>query len=193
MRTEWEVLHEELETGRILEGWKRLEYFDLREQLSYDPSEPQLAWFVEAVQVVKTSINEGFFAKLRANYAAVYQRLRMHHEVRGQTSSEEIRGVVVPALKTIFFSRRGKLHLKVLYEETAHTLARPVPKPEVEGETQFERYKCHLQIYEGLQRSRFFSRLGVSGQREVRRLLKFLESRCRVRVPFPTDSCTCTL
>lgn len=193
MSARWKIIHDEPESGRRLDGRKLLEEYDLRVTAL---SHPKLRWFSEAVRAVKLSIDDGYRAKLHhIDRICVYQELRMwYYSPSGARSRyEETRGVVVPKRRMIFFSRRGKIHSKVLYEETAHGLARPVPVTDEDEEIRFERYKCHLQIYEGLLRSLFSKRLGPSGRKKIERLSAFLKPRCRIRIESPPNQCTCTM
>lgn len=192
MSARWVVLHEEPATGRTLEGQMLLEEYDLR---YVSLLAPVLGWFLAAIQTVRASIEDGARAKLAIGRLCVYRRLRVQHASRAglPARTEEIRGIVVPELRTTFFTQRGKANLKVLYEETAHSYVHPVPDPDDPECTRFERYKCHLVVYEGLCMSAFFSRLSYRGQSEVRRLRSFLKSRCRVKDYPVTDPCSCTL
>lgn len=175
-----------------MEGQSLLEEYDLRYVSLLAPA---LEWFLTAIQAVRSSIADGLRAKLAIGQLCVYRRLRVQHASRSGTSTwtEEIRGIVVPELRTTFFARRGQRNLKVLYEETAHSYVYPVSDPDDPGRTHFERYKCHLMIYEGLCNSAFFVRLSKRGQQEVSRLRSFLTPRCRMKDPEVTDPCSCTL
>lgn len=192
MHERWDVLYEEPATGRTLEGQSLLEEYDLRYVSLLAPA---LEWFLTAIQAVRSSIADGLRAKLAIGQLCVYRRLRVQHASRSGTSAwtEEIRGVVVPELRTTFFTRQGQRNFKVLYEETAHSYVHPVSDSDDPGRTHFERYKCHLVIYNGLGKSAFFGRLSARGQREVNRLQSFLAPRCRVQDPHLTDPCSCTL
>jgi hypothetical protein len=141
------------------------------------------------------SIEDGYKEKFVIGRVAVYRRLQvLHGAAHGEPSRvEEIRGVVVPLTRTMYFSYRGKRNPKVLYEEVAHGMMRPVVDPQRPGKTRFERYKCHRQIYEGLSRSRFLKRLWFFSRREIQRLVVDLKPRCRLDVVNPPRPCTCTL
>lgn len=192
MSARWDILYGESATGRTLEGQMLLEEYDLRYVSLLAPA---LAWFLTAIQTVRASIEDGIRAKLAVGRLCVYRRLRVQHASRPGFSAwmEEIRGIVVPELRTTFFTRRGQTNLKTLYEETAHSYVYPVSHPDDPERSRFERYKCHLVIYEGLYRSVFFVRLSKRERKEVSRLWSFLTPRCRVKDPNVTDSCSCTL
>lgn len=192
MSARWDVLYEEPATGRTLEGRTLLEEYDLRYVSLLAPA---LEWFLTAIQTVRASIEDGIRAKLAIGRLCVYRRLRVQHGSRPGSPAwmEEIRGIVVPELRTTFFTHRGTTNLKVLYEETAHSYVYPIPDPDDPEHVRFERYKCHLVIYEGLRRSAFFIRLSHRGQSGVRRLRSFLIPRCRMKDPEVVDPCSCTL
>lgn len=110
------------------------------------------------------------------------------------TRTEDTRGIVVPRLLTVFFSRAGKSNRRILYEEIAHSFTHPIPDPVNPQTIRWTRYKCHLEIFEGLRASTFFGVLSVTDQRIVRRFIKDLQTRCRVRLSSQiTNPCTCTL
>lgn len=192
MSAQWDILYEETATGRTLEGQTLLEEYDLRYVSLLATA---LEWFLVAIQTVRASIQDGYRAKLAIGRLCVYRRLRIQHASFPSVpaSTEEIRGVVVPELRTTFFSRQGQTNLKVLYEETAHSYVYPVPDPDNPKRTRFERYKCHLMIYEGLRISTFFVRLSQRRQNEVRRLRRLLTPCCRMNDPHVIDPCSCTL
>ncbi len=192
MFAHWEVLHNEPATGRRLEGKRLLEEYDFQK---YPIFTEKSKWLAEAEQVVRFSIEGGYEAKLVIKRVSVYRRLRMQHHAleAGTASFGEIRGVVVPRVKTIFFSNHGRHDPKVLYEEMAHGLAHPVLGSARRENARFERYKCHLQIYEGLARSEFFPRMWFFQRKEIYRLLAHLQVRCRLRLLDLPHPCTCTL
>lgn len=74
MPTSWSVLHDEPQTGRRLEGQTLLEEYDLTSV----PIE-QLPWFSETEVVVKSSIADGFTAKLEISQICIYRRLRVQY------------------------------------------------------------------------------------------------------------------
>lgn len=193
MAVAWGVLHNEPDTRKRLEGQALLEEYSVNDVTL---SSEELAWFSEAEKVVKLSITDGWKAKLLIGRICVYRRLRVqYHDTSGLlVRTEDTRGVVVPRLLTVYFSRTGKANQKVLYEETAHSLVHPVPDPADPKKTLWERYKCHLTIFEGLSTSAFFGELGKTGQRIVRGLILGLQPQCRVRLgDAVTNPCTCTL
>jgi len=187
-----DVLYDESATGRTLEGQALLEEYDLR-YVSLLVS--ALEWFLAAIQTVRASIEDGIRAKLAIGRLCVYRRLRVQHASRpgSPTWTAEILGIVVPALRTTFFTRRGQRNLKVLYEETAHSYVHPVSDSDDPERPHFERYKCHLVIYDGLCNSVFFARLSKRGQQEVGRLRSSLLPRCRMKDPDVTHPCSRTL
>ena len=169
-----------------------LDEYDLKALSLSD--DKRIRWFSEAVRVVKISILDGFKAKLEIDRICVYNRLRMHHSDPSsrRIRTEEIRGVVVPRQQTLYFSRAGKSHPKVLYEETAHSLVHPVSDRRDPQIVCLERYKCHLEIFEGLQGSECFGRMEPAEQRALKGLIRKLGSRCVVRGRTSLTPCRCT-